>query len=79
MSHRHEPPTRPLPPACRWLVQEGSAHLLWNAGCIAMVFRERDGAWTTQIQWQRATLRARCGSMRQGQRWIERWMEPLQE
>lgn len=53
----------------------GSAHLLWNAGCIAMVYRDRDGAWQTQIQWQRVTHRARCGSKEQGMGWIERWME----
>src|SRR5688572_10761982 len=75
MSFRYEAPSRSLPPACRWLVQEGSAHLLWNAGCIAMVVRERDESWMTQIQWQQATLRARCGSQLQGRRWIERWME----
>ena len=75
MSHRCIPPTRPLPPACRWLLQEGSAHLLWNAGCIAMVFRDRDGKWQTQLQWQQVVHRARCGSREQGMRWIERWME----
>jgi hypothetical protein len=36
--HRYVAPSRPLPPACRWLLQEGSAHLLWNGGCIAMVY-----------------------------------------
>jgi hypothetical protein len=40
-----------------------------------MVTRDRDGGWATQIQWQRAILRARCGSREQGMRWIERWME----
>ena len=73
--HRYVAPTCPLPPACRWLVQDASAHLLWNAGCIAMVFRDRDGRWRTQIQWQSSTLHARCGSQAQGMRWIERWME----
>ena len=75
MSFAYEPPTRPLPPACRWLVQAETAHLLWNAGCIAIVYRERNGHWATQINWQKATLRAPCGSMAQGRRWVERWME----
>lgn len=75
MSFRYIAPTRPLPPACRWLLQEGSAHLLWNAGCIAMVMRDRNGLWHTQIQWRMAVMQARCGSQAQGMRWIERWME----
>jgi len=44
-------------------------------GCIAMVYRDRDRAWQTQIQWQQSTLRSRCASREQGMRWIERWME----
>lgn len=78
MSFTYAAPTRALPPACRWLLQDGSAHLLWNAGCIAMVTCDREGRWSTQIQWQRAVLRARCGSRDQGMRWIERWMEKRQ-
>ncbi|KGQ18598.1 hypothetical protein LF41_624 [Lysobacter dokdonensis DS-58] len=75
MTFRYIAPSRPLPPACRWLLQEGSAHLLWNAGCIAMVMRDRNGKWHTQIQWRMAVLQARCGSQAQGMRWVERWME----
>jgi hypothetical protein len=75
--HRYATPTRPLPPACRWLLQDGSAHLLWNAGCIAYVYRDRVG-FQSVIQWGGPTLRAPCASIDQGMRWIERWMEKRQ-
>ena len=76
MSYSHAKPTRPLPPACRWLLQDGSAHLFWNAGCIAMVYVDpRAGGCQSVIQWQRVRHVARCGSIAQGMQWIERWME----
>ncbi|BCT93533.1 hypothetical protein LYSHEL_25570 [Lysobacter helvus] len=74
--HRYVAPSRPLPPACRWLLQPDSAHLLWNAGCIAMVYTDqRAGCCQSVIQWQQVRHIARCGSIEQGMRWIDRWME----
>jgi hypothetical protein len=40
-----------------------------------MVFRDSDGTWQTQLQWQQVVHGARRGSREQRMRWSERWME----
>lgn len=70
-------PVRPLPSACYWTLDEGDpdrAHLYWNQGCIGYVSR-KGGHLVSVIQWRQRVLEARCGSVAQGMRWIERWVE----
>jgi hypothetical protein len=61
-------------PNCRWRTESDRAHLHWNAGCIAYVVPDGD-RFRTVIQWQQRVHEARCGSLAQGMRWIERWMD----
>jgi hypothetical protein len=68
------PPTRPLPTSCYWILGADSAHLYWNEGCIGYVAPQR-GRLTSVIQWRQRVLAAPCGSVAQGMRWIERWVE----
>ena len=67
-------PTRPLPAACHWNVEHDRAHLQWNYGCIGYVVPDGD-RFRTVIQWQQRIHEAPAGSLAQGMRWIERWIE----
>jgi hypothetical protein len=68
------PPTRALPASCYWIRGADCAHLYWNEGCIGYVAPQR-GRLTSVIQWRQRVLAAPCGSIEQGMRWIERWIE----
>jgi hypothetical protein len=68
------PPARSLPRACYWIRGADCAHLYWNEGCIGYVAPQR-GRLTSVIQWRDRVLAAPCGSVDQGMRWIERWVE----
>jgi hypothetical protein len=67
-------PIRPLPTACWWNIECDRAHLHWNFGCIAYVV-PRAGKYQTVIQWRQHIHQAPAGSLSQGIRWIERWVE----
>lgn len=68
------PPERLPNDAWWWAVQADAAQLHYNYGCVAYIVRI-NGKLHTVIRWQGRMHEARCGSLAQGMRWIERWIE----
>jgi hypothetical protein len=58
----------------RWTFDGSAAFLDYNAGNVASV-RQVGGKWQTRIQWAGHIHIGPCGSMEQGRRFIERWVE----
>lgn len=56
-----------------WIEADGAAFLRYNAGTVAWV-RTAHGAAEVHIKFQRVEINARAASLRQGRRFIERWI-----
>jgi hypothetical protein len=64
-----------LPPPYEWRITPTSAHLDYRYGCVAFVLPDRLlGKYRSVIEWRGRVLEARCGSVAQGVRWIDRWI-----
>lgn len=62
-----------LPPPYQWRITPTSAHLDYRYGCVALVLPDR-GKYRSVIEWRGHVLEARCRSVTQGVRWIERFI-----
>lgn len=63
------------PTGYHWRFEHDAAYLDYNAGNVASVRRRRDGKLWTRIRFRQQTHEAPCGSVQQGVRWINRWIE----
>ena len=61
---------RPLPDCCRWIDSQDASFLHFNFACVAVVYP--DGRTTLQA-WG-PTREVKAASLRQGKRFVERWV-----
>lgn len=63
-----------LSPPYRWRVEPDRAFLNWNYGTVAHV-QPRAGRWEVTINFRGGIHGGPAGSLDQGMRFVERWIE----
>jgi hypothetical protein len=63
-----------LPSQCRWIEWEpGYVTVDWLYGCVGSI-RQKEGYFETRVQWQQHVHYGKAASMRQGKRFLARWL-----